>query len=55
MLETTRRLYERIAMSFEGADCIVGGRAFRVLADLSGRPIRELVRGLPKKEWNYEP
>jgi GNAT superfamily N-acetyltransferase len=51
----TRRLYERVAMAFEGADCIVGGRAFRVLADLAGRPARAIVAGLPEKSANYEP
>lgn len=49
-----RRFYERVATAFEGADCIVGGRAFRVLASLSGQPIREVMRRLPKKGWNYE-
>src|SRR5262245_47810276 len=40
-----RQFYERIAMSFAGANCIVGGRAFRVLADLSLKSVRGLVRG----------
>jgi GNAT superfamily N-acetyltransferase len=51
----TRRFYERVAVAFEGADCIVGGRAFRTLAGLCDKPLRELVRGLPPKEWNYAP
>ncbi|HZS40026.1 MAG TPA: GNAT family N-acetyltransferase [Polyangia bacterium] len=51
----TRRLYERVAMSFDGADIIVGGRAFRALAELAGRPLREMLLALPRKEWNYQP
>ncbi|HTA93625.1 MAG TPA: hypothetical protein VK745_28800 [Polyangiaceae bacterium] len=47
-------LYERVAMSFPGADCIVGGRAFRALADLAGRPARFVVKNLPDKSWNHE-
>jgi predicted N-acetyltransferase YhbS len=50
-----REEYERIAMAFEGADCIVGGRAFRALAALDGKKNRELIRGLPLREWNYQP
>jgi GNAT superfamily N-acetyltransferase len=52
---STRRLYERLAVAFEGADCIVGGRAFRTLADLAGKSARVMVRGLPDKASNYEP
>ncbi len=47
-------LYERVAMSFPGADCIVGGRAFRALADLAGRPARFVVKNLPDKSWNHQ-
>jgi GNAT superfamily N-acetyltransferase len=47
-------LYERVAMSFPGADCIVGGRAFRALADLAGQTSRFVVRHLPDKAWNRE-
>ncbi len=50
-----RPFYERVAMAFEGADCIVGGRAFRAIAELHGRPHRELIRGLPTREWNRQP
>jgi GNAT superfamily N-acetyltransferase len=49
-----RELYDRVAMSFPGADCIVGGRAFRALAELSGRPPRFVVRNMPDRAWNYE-
>jgi GNAT superfamily N-acetyltransferase len=50
----TQGLYERVAVSFPGADCIVGGRAFRALADLAGRPARFIVKNLPNKSWNHE-
>jgi GNAT superfamily N-acetyltransferase len=49
-----QNLYERIAMAFPGADCIVGGRAFRALAELAGQPPRFVVQHLPDKSWNYE-
>jgi len=49
------RLYARVAATFPGSDCIVGGRAFRVLADLAGKDARAIARGLPEKEWNFEP
>jgi GNAT superfamily N-acetyltransferase len=49
-----RDLYERVAMSFPSTDCIVGGRAFRVLADLAGKPARVVLRNLPDKSWNHE-
>jgi GNAT superfamily N-acetyltransferase len=49
-----RETYERLAVSFPGADCIVGGRAFRALADLDGRAPREMVRRLPDRAWNFE-
>jgi GNAT superfamily N-acetyltransferase len=51
---STRRLYERVAMAFEGADCIVGGRAFSTLAELAGQSARAIVRGLPTKASNFE-
>jgi GNAT superfamily N-acetyltransferase len=53
--QVTGKLYARLAMQFPGAACIVGGRAFRALADLAGKPAREIVRGLPDKSWNYQP
>ena len=48
------RLYMRAAMRFPGADVIVGGRAFRRLADLAGLPARTLARSLPDPSWNHE-
>jgi len=52
---SAQRLYSRIAMRFDGADCIVGGRAFRRLAELAGRPAREVALFLPERSWNHEP
>jgi GNAT superfamily N-acetyltransferase len=51
---TGSRLYGRFAPAF-GNDYILGGRAFRHLAATSGRPIRELARSMPRREWNFEP
>jgi hypothetical protein len=34
---------------------ILGGRAFRTVAANAGATPREIVRGLPKPEWNQEP
>jgi len=50
-----RRLYKRIAMCQPNGECYISGRAFRHLAGLSGRPLREIVKNLPKIAWNYEP
>jgi GNAT superfamily N-acetyltransferase len=49
----TGRFYERIAVSFDSAECHCGGRAFQHLADLHGSPIRVLARCLPPREWNF--
>lgn len=48
-----RRLYGRFAVC-DASGCIVGGRAFRRLAELAGRPVREIARSLPERAWNYE-
>jgi GNAT superfamily N-acetyltransferase len=48
-----RRLYGRFAVCDPGG-CIVSGRAFRRLAELAGRPVREIARSLPERAWNYE-
>ena len=49
-----QRLYSRFAVCFPGADCIVGGRAFRRVAELAGQSARVAARSLPEKSWNYE-
>lgn len=52
--QVARRLYDRVAVYFPGADANVGGRAFDHLADLAGKSPRDIARSLPKREWNYE-
>jgi len=52
---TVHRLYQRIAMHVSGNDYYVSGRAFRRLAELSGKSLREIASNLPEKAWNYEP
>jgi GNAT superfamily N-acetyltransferase len=47
------QFYERFAVAFDSAECHCSGAAFRRLADLNGRPPREIARELPPKEWNY--
>jgi len=49
------RLYQRLAVIFPGTDFSVGGRAFRELARLEGKPLREVLAALPPKSANYEP
>lgn len=49
------RLYDRLAVTFPGTGFILGGRAFRELAQLHGRPLREIIRALPTREANFEP
>ncbi len=51
---TGARLYARFAPAF-GNDYILGGRAFRHLAAQAHLPLKELVRSLPQREWNFEP
>lgn len=50
-----RRLYERIAMCLPGGESYISGRAFRRLAELSGKSLREVIKNLPDVAWNYEP
>jgi ribosomal protein S18 acetylase RimI-like enzyme len=53
--QTVHRLYSRIAMRFENeGDYHVSGRAFRHLAELQGKNLREIVRNLPEPAWNHE-
>ncbi len=49
------RLYGRFAVTFPGTEFIVGGRAFRELAALHGKPLREALRAIPPKRANFEP
>ena len=50
-----RRLYQRIAMCLPDGESYVSGRAFRRLAELSGKSPREIIREMPEAAWNYEP
>ncbi len=50
--EGVASFYERVALGQDARECIVGGEAFQVLADLAGAPPREIVRGLPDPELN---
>ena len=49
------RLYRRIAMRLGENEYYVSGRAFRHLARLSGKNLREIVKNLPETAWNSEP
>lgn len=52
---SVRRLYRRCAMCLPGGECYISGRAFRRLAELAGRSVREVVSGLPEPAWNNDP
>lgn len=52
---SVHRFYQRIAMRLSGDDYYVSGRAFRHLASLSGKSLREIVKNLPETAWNSEP
>ena len=45
-------LYERVAIGWPSNSCHVSAEAFQVLADLAGKPPRDIVRGLPKPDMN---
>ena len=50
-----QRLYQKLAMCLPGGESYVSGRAFRHLAELSGKSLREIIKNLPEAAWNYEP
>ncbi|MBW4653153.1 MAG: GNAT family N-acetyltransferase [Kaiparowitsia implicata GSE-PSE-MK54-09C] len=52
---SVQRLYQRCAHYFPTVECYVSGRAFRQLAELSGKEMRDVVKNLPELAWNYEP
>lgn len=52
--EIVRRLYKRIASVQPNGECYISGRAFRHLAELTSKSWREIVKDLPKAEWNYQ-
>src|SRR5579871_1427127 len=53
--EESKALARRVAVTFPGVHCVVGGRAFRRLAELHGCSAREILRWLPPRSWNWEP
>ena len=50
-----RRLYQKIAMCLPDGESYVSGRAFRRLAELAGKSLREIIKMMPEAAWNYEP
>jgi GNAT superfamily N-acetyltransferase len=48
------KMYNKIAIGVPGIECILGGKAFRVFSELDSSDIRKFLKGLPKREWNYE-
>ena len=53
--ESTRRAYARVAVVLPSGETHLGGRALRRMAELAGRPPREMLGALPPVEWNFEP
>jgi len=53
--EPASRLYERVAIGSTARECHLSGKAFQHFAELDGLPIREIVRGLPPREWSLLP
>ena len=49
-----QRLYQKIAMCLSGGESYISGRAFRRLAELSDKSLREIIKNLPETAWNYE-
>ena len=50
--ESTRRAYARVAVVATSGDTHLSGLAFRCVAGLAGRPVREIIRSLPPADWN---
>ncbi len=52
----TTPLYERVMVAGgQSTDCHLSGEAFAVMADLAGRPVRDMVRNLPAPALNRQP
>ena len=51
--ESTRRAYARVAVVRPSGDTYLSARAFRRVAELANRPVRDILRGLPPVEWNF--
>lgn len=52
--ESTRRAYGRVAVVSSSGETHLSGRAFRRLAELQGRSVRDMLRALPPLAWNFE-
>ncbi len=52
--DAVRRLYERSAVSAQGLEYTLSGRAFRHVSSLQGASARMLVTAMPEKQWNFE-
>ncbi len=50
---SARRLYGRAAVCHETMECTISGRAFRRVAELTGRSSREIAGSLPDLDWNH--
>ena len=48
------RSVQRFAIVERDGSVYLSGRAFQHIADLSGRGVREILRGLPPQGWNYQ-
>ena len=48
------RLYERVAIGNPARECHLSGKAFNVMADLDGLPVRKVIRGLPAPELGLQ-
>ena len=53
--QVVHRTFGRMAMRQPDGELYISGRAFRHLAELSGKNPREIVKNLPEAAWNYEP
>ena len=50
-----RQFYRKFAVCWPGGESYVSGRAFRRLAELSGKSVRGIIKNLPETAWNYQP
>lgn len=53
--DAVAQLYERYAIGGPAYECHVSADAFQVFADLAGKPVREIVLGLPDRELGRVP
>lgn len=53
--EALAPLYERVVEGWANRECALSAEAFQVLADLAGRPPKDIVRGIPAPALNRVP